>query len=267
MTTLFSGIDAKLERAAQLIEQVAKEESDFLGKSPPPVRAVSSHSSDGRELRLDAFADSAPPVRFSVLAGEVVHHLRSALDHVIWALATQNVGTPASKIQFPIYEKKADFEKALERGIVSGVGVAAIEVIRSLQPFTAKDSDDTVLAVLAKLDNVDKHRLLVVTTTAAQLGEELVFENNPDVVVSKGDNIAVTKIDVPNFVNVKPGGSRVGTVTCADPAFGLRFRSDLEVKVAFEKLGRVAAMPVVRGLTLLHEGVVNSIARFRPLIK
>jgi hypothetical protein len=44
-----------------------------------------------------------------VLAGEALHHLRSSLDHAIWAAALRNTSSPADRIQFPIYEKKAAY--------------------------------------------------------------------------------------------------------------------------------------------------------------
>ena len=35
-----------------------------------------------------------PPVRWGVMAGEIVHHLRSALDHLAWQLVLDGGGTP-----------------------------------------------------------------------------------------------------------------------------------------------------------------------------
>jgi hypothetical protein len=43
------------------------------------------------------------PARFGVLAGEVVHHLRSILDHIIWLLSSEQYRrTNETQIAFPI---------------------------------------------------------------------------------------------------------------------------------------------------------------------
>jgi hypothetical protein len=45
-------------------------------------------------------------LRFSVLAGEVIHHLRSCLDHLVWQLSSEPFRSAHSdRIEFPVYER------------------------------------------------------------------------------------------------------------------------------------------------------------------
>lgn len=43
----------------------------------------------------------APPLKWGVLIGDVVHNLRSALDHLAWQLVLRNGGESSWRTQFP----------------------------------------------------------------------------------------------------------------------------------------------------------------------
>jgi hypothetical protein len=103
-----------------------------------------------------------------LIAGDAAHNLRTALDHLAVAIA------PADRQQvaaFPILiddattnrEARERFDRATK-----GMPDAAIEVIRAYQPYSigAKLPVQTHgLAIIASLDNADKHRQLIATTS------------------------------------------------------------------------------------------------------
>ena len=57
------------------------------------------------------------PSRFGVLAGEIVHHLRSCLDHIIWELSEESYRrSPNFRfIEFPILETRPPAEHKFTR--------------------------------------------------------------------------------------------------------------------------------------------------------
>jgi len=145
-------------------------------------------------------ANAQIPPRFSVLAGEIVHHMRAAFDHVAWQLSS--IALRASKptqIAFPAFciDPSADKDelrryKRQVEGISSPTAVARIE---SLQPYKAKNPSAHPLWIIHDLDRIDKHRELVLVcaalTTKIRAGipaivEQYAFETKPRRVVAVG---------------------------------------------------------------------------------
>jgi hypothetical protein len=97
-----------------------------------------------------------------------VHNVRSALDHIVYALAEYKLGSSRTdddrkKGQFPITLTARGFQGQLKRGRLYGLPVKAITLIRRLQPEKRSD----VLWVLSELDNFDKHRTIQVVSATA----------------------------------------------------------------------------------------------------
>lgn len=101
------------------------------------------------------------PSIISVVAGDVVHNLHSALDYTANQLVFANERTPtkgAHGTRLPIY---VDAPKPRTwREATSDFDPAATEVIRRWQPYLVPVWDDHPLAVLLHLSNLDKHRAL-----------------------------------------------------------------------------------------------------------
>lgn len=102
-----------------------------------------------------------PPVDFGLILGDFVHNLRAALDHLICQLARlANPKSTCARTQFPIAQSHARFQQLAPDHLkhVSDIHRAAVE---SMQPYhSGTQAADHFLSVLARLDNVDKHRLV-----------------------------------------------------------------------------------------------------------
>ena len=102
-------------------------------------------------------------IDYSIKVGEVVHHMRSALDHAVWQMVPNPkegvTGFPVFtlKDRDPVEPKKRYFERHGLR-IIDGINPAAATVIRNLQPFAT--SKDQRLRILNDMWNWEKHRLL-----------------------------------------------------------------------------------------------------------
>jgi len=109
-----------------------------------------------------------PADKWSLIAGDCIHNLRCALDHLVYALAVKNSGTnppqDANRLQFPIASSLEQFEKQRDR--IKGLSDKAQTFIEQRQPYNVRTKKmPPQLAILSGLDNADKHRLLTVTFT------------------------------------------------------------------------------------------------------
>jgi hypothetical protein len=99
----------------------------------------------------------AIPIRTSCILGDVTHGLRTALDHVAWALArrAQFAGS-RTEVQFPIATDPAAFAKK-RPARVAMFGAAAVDALEQVQPY----HDRPGLSWLSDLNNADKHEAVV----------------------------------------------------------------------------------------------------------
>jgi hypothetical protein len=128
------GCCAKLNRAQETIETLDGEIKAFVKNDPNRFEIFA----DFQKAFEDVFkvrGDPDPPLRFAVIAGEVVHHLRSALDHLLYALIVNNGFSPTKNAQFPICDNKEFLEKACKRGRIQGTNIQAKLLIESAQPY------------------------------------------------------------------------------------------------------------------------------------
>jgi hypothetical protein len=109
-----------------------------------------------------------PPPAVAILAGEIVYHLRSALDHLAFDLVKLNPGgivLPANWEEnccFPLWlkiPKKTPSFNCFDH-ILPGISRDAFAFIESMQPYRSGEGHHNVMAIIAKLSNVDKHRHL-----------------------------------------------------------------------------------------------------------
>ena len=104
-----------------------------------------------------------PSPRFAALAGEVVYHLRSALDYAVYAAVLADSGTPQQDTQFPVVSDERDWDAQATRRL-RGMAPWRREIVRTLQPFNG----EAWAALLRDLSNTDKHRHLTVVAAEAE---------------------------------------------------------------------------------------------------
>jgi hypothetical protein len=150
------GSRAKIERAGDHLEELDAVLSRFVKDGG--FRIVGEPDGDTGEYVFRCYSNRQPyvppPRRASLLIGDALHNLRSALDYLIWQLAE----APSKKNQFPICDTPRLFEEQRERHL-STVPKRHWAKIESYQPY--KGIDRLGLAMLAKLNDVDKHHLLL----------------------------------------------------------------------------------------------------------
>lgn len=126
------------------------------------------------------------------LAGDIIHNLRSALDHLAMQLAL--LGNPnlsdkeLKQIEFPIAESPEKYENSKARQL-NGIRTDAMHAIDRLKPYKGGNDD---LWNLHVLDIIDKHRTLLT------LDSDFIFTADwfPGSYYMKTDN--------PHFSGVEP---------------------------------------------------------------
>jgi hypothetical protein len=110
-----------------------------------------------------------PPQQISLLAGETLYQMRSALDHLTFEIIASNPPkTPANwhkRCQFPIRSTTPNgrvppLPKSEFAAELPGISDKAFTIIEAMQPYYAKTAAHTYLRFLAELSNIDKHRRL-----------------------------------------------------------------------------------------------------------
>lgn len=201
------GARLRLKRADENIKQLNRELTDFL--SPAPVIDLPVDFAERKPIITDAdrkafeklkefLIDGTVDPRFMVLAGEIVHHLRSAFDHLAWQLSSLDLQTHSpNQIEFPVFKetpklcgitknKICRYCRKIE-GIVSPSALARIE---SLQPYHGTNPARHPLWLIHDFDRIDKHRELVLvvyimlmnisaTAQVSAVGELLPWELKP----------------------------------------------------------------------------------------
>lgn len=257
------GCRAKLARAQETIQILRQEIAVFEQPDAPPFRITRENVEN--EFVFRVYGNPELPLRFSVLAGEVIHHLRSSLDHTVHALVLANKRMPTRYHQFPICSTQKQFKDACQRKQIDGVSLTARKLITNVQPYTTSTPDDTILSVVAELDNQDKHRLLVVLQAAAHIGNQLTFGADPNIPPPpnrKGGPPAITGFNLPGPQAVSPEGATVFSIQLEDHAPEFTADGSVVPVVAFERCGRSKNAPVIRMLQALSEGVANTVESF-----
>ena len=156
----FQGTRAKLDRAEQHLDELRAQlkigwEKHLYGIST--YDDLGSHETIVTLLKPKSIFSS-----YSVIAGEIVHQTRSALEHVIW----QMLPNPNKSSGFPVFTLEHKDPANPKKGYYEGQGLKMIEdinpaaqtLIRSVQPFAT--GTDHRLNLLHEMWNWDKHRLL-----------------------------------------------------------------------------------------------------------
>jgi hypothetical protein len=135
-----------------------------------------------------------PPLRLSIIAGEMAYEYVSALNHLVWELAAHKLGRKKvwnyrMGIQFPIAASPESFLKpVLVRK--QYVSKRALVIIESLQPYDGRDglpgAQSHPLWLIKNVADSDKHRILAprltrITMTGLEFAWDTTIATGPEV--------------------------------------------------------------------------------------
>lgn len=139
---------AELERAIQI----------FM--TTKPYKVGFTHEAESRKLVYFVSSVEPPPESLPLIAGDAIQNLMGALDHLAYQLVCRDTGGKPPKpsaVYFPIANDLSDYNANKARKL-QGAAQRTINAIDGLKPY--KGGDD-MLWTLHRLNNIDKHRLLL----------------------------------------------------------------------------------------------------------
>lgn len=159
---------AKVARAKEGLEVLADKWRAWIDSQPYPSRIEADRDTGWHCVYFD-FSTPVPPM-FSVVAGEIAFHLRSALDYLAWQEATEHIGEACAKrwaheISFPIKRTPEAFR---DSPVLSHVREDTAALMERHQPYQGgDDSREKILGLLHWFNVRDKHRALHVLSLSA----------------------------------------------------------------------------------------------------
>ncbi len=165
------GCQLKLDRAYEHMESLNRAMQGFLGRRPYELWKHFDRQTN--EYFVFMRLRDTPPVKWSIVIGDIVHNLRSALDHLAWQLVKANGKKPDRNTGFPIFSDDpfADSasEKTLERWekMTRGMHADDIAILKEFQPYKLGDQGSPFF-ILNALSNRDKHREIHFTQNVAR---------------------------------------------------------------------------------------------------
>jgi hypothetical protein len=170
MTHPLDGARAKIERAGDHLETLDRAIRRWL--EDYGYRMVLEPNVEPGKHRIVMRANRAggsPPLHLGVIVGDALHDLRSALDHLIWQLVILDGHKPWKRNQFPIFDTPKQFKDERPR-YLRGVSTEHRAQIEMYQPYHGGERG-VRLSTLARLNDVDKHRVVMVGTPIARTGQ------------------------------------------------------------------------------------------------
>lgn len=157
----FKAPKMKIERARDQIEELAAIIYDFEYSARLEFVKTDRDKDPWELALLDPIPDIIP-----VIAGDIAHNLRSALD-VMMCDAADSLGVGLSDMNFPFFVDQGGFESALDdrkkrNAPFRKLGQAFIDKIRELKPWRGGNDQ---LRGLHDFNNQDKHKLMLPATS------------------------------------------------------------------------------------------------------
>jgi hypothetical protein len=145
----------KIERAREHIVHLVAERRAFFDTDP--YELVRTYDPQSHRTAIRLARTPCIPANISLIAGDAIHNLRSALDYLVWKLAVNPL--KPRQVDFPVYESFKKFDNQFPRKVkVMGIPHEVANAIKACKPY--KGGNDA-LWLLNELNNIDKHRLLL----------------------------------------------------------------------------------------------------------
>lgn len=209
------GVNLKIDRAKAHYAELRLRVAEFLASKPYKVET----KREARGLVYFLSEVTPTPKALPILIGDVLHSLRSALDHLACQLVEVAGATPSTQIYFPICKDAAAYARD-KAGKTKGMRPVAIAAIDGIKPYGGGGND--TLWRLHALNIVDKHRLLI--TVGAAL-------HGVDIARSMASHLQVAQDGQPGFSPeaIRMFSSMQLFLRPADPAFPLTVGTELYI--------------------------------------
>jgi hypothetical protein len=149
-----------------------------LLRTTPPYKLAYGEDNKKGERYIRPLINQDARNSVALICGDIVHNLRSALDHAYWEIVSPKVADEKlqKEIQFPFGKEKKDYLSLLKTRYAHMVSQLFLDELVKIASYGDADGDQN-LALLHNLDLRDKHKLLIPTGDYAHIvGAEIVKE-------------------------------------------------------------------------------------------
>ena len=178
-----TSVNLKLDRASEHMDTVSRQTEAFIKRKPAPFdfwTKETSGAGKSRKYVLRAIIREEPPRELGLAIGDAVQNMRHALDHLVYELSSPSARRDG-KTQFPVYDDRCRFE-VLGAPLIKGISGDERTLIERLQPYQATyAARDHPLAILNRLANQDKHRVLLPLVAAVNHTGTWIGSTNADI--------------------------------------------------------------------------------------
>ena len=165
------GVRIKLRRAKDHLTDLRSKLDPIADEATRSIVGAPSEDDPSTLVyRVTRVPDIDPII--AAITGDIVHNLRSALDHVAWQLVVLDNGQPTRDTVFPLHESTMN-ERGNPRVLTIQPGITDPRImvaVEAMQPYTEAKYDHEprtdALGIVGRLDNIDKHRLLLTVVHA-----------------------------------------------------------------------------------------------------
>jgi len=250
----------KLARAKEHLDLLTGEVDAFLKSKPYTVTVEVDQQQPGMLIR--GWVNSTPKPMWGVVAAEIAHQCRSALDQMVFQAAPGRV-RKRGRTAFPIRveERTRDGQGIEIVGIpmVSFLHQKALAVVERAQPYKRTDIPPKfdLLAIMADLDNDDKHSLTTeVSCPGAGLQANLTFDRPVDLA-------KIRLISIGGGV-IRKNGAPIGRIEAETPkGTTVQVQPHVAFQVQFGKGSSASQLPMVELCRDIHARVAQIVDEFQ----
>jgi len=166
----------KISRATEHINEL----NVLFQKKRPFTYAVETNTNTGQRStfakRNEAVIDQA-----ALICGDIVHNLRSALDHAYWDVVSPVATTDRERknLQFPFSETEARLNETVKTRLADRVSPSFYQALLDLKPH-GDNGGNEFLYLIHKFDIIDKHKLLIPTGNYTKISSAMLIKQVPD---------------------------------------------------------------------------------------
>jgi len=240
-TPTFFGSRAKLARADELSDALYGYTARTVGLLQPGDAVSLRTQLDTNTWEYRVWVDAVDPIasaKLGVFVGDIVHNIRSALDHVAWQLVmhggVQLSESQARKVMFPITDSEPEFKSQTPKSL-PGVRPEEMTAVERFQPYNRLDSflhfkNGAPLARLRELSRHDKHRVITPVLVVPARLPTFIYRDTRYIshIVDDGP----IKLDTPFLrITVEPIGDQPSVEMKGQMAFEIAFEDGAFVAI------------------------------------
>lgn len=185
----FKSAENKIRRARELIAEI----SNHLVTDPPYSYFLETNTTTLQKATFSKKNEES----FDMIVtrcGEIIHNLRSALDHAYWQAVRPHVEEKHEKsIQFPFSKDIGSLEQTIKTNLAHRVSDEFYSSIASVKPCAGKNGN-ILLYLIHKISIEDKHKFPIAAGNLTKLSSERIRE----LVLDFPPNITLTNISISN---------------------------------------------------------------------